>query len=64
MTCNRGGKILLDNTIYSDDTVEDGKLVFHGLGGGAVVIYSIILFAIPLGVAVVGICVRVRRKFL
>lgn len=61
---NRGGKILLDPTIYSDDTVEDGKLIFHGLGGGAVVIYSIILFAIPLGVAVAGICVRLRRKFL
>lgn len=61
---NRGGKILLDPTIYADSTVDNGNVIFHGLTGKTVVWFTVVIMAVPLAVAAVGIMVRVKRKFL
>ena len=62
---NRGGKILLDTTMYTYDTIYDGdNNVYKGLTDPMIVLYTVILAVIPVAVAAVGIYVRVRRKFL
>lgn len=61
---NRGGKILLDPTMYSESTVEDGKVIFYGLTQNTVVWFTVAIMVVPVAVAALGIIVRVRRKFL
>ena len=61
---NRGGKILLDTTIYDSDYYEDSKLVFRGLTSTAIGWYTAIIIAIPVIVLGLGVAVRIRRKFL
>lgn len=61
---NRGGKILLDTTIYEDDTYEEMSVIYHGLTDRAVTWYTVAIMAVPVIVAVLGIAVRIRRKFL
>ena len=62
---NRGGKILLDTTMYTYDTIYDGdNNVYKGLTDAMIVVYTVVLAVFPIAVAVVGICVRVKRKYL
>lgn len=58
---NRGGKILLDTTIFA---AESNTGEHKGLTSAALGWYIAILVAIPVLVAVCGIVVRVKRKFL
>ena len=58
---NRGGKILLDTTIFASES-NTGE--HKGLTSAALGWYIAILVVIPLVVAAFGIVVRVKRKFL
>lgn len=58
---NRGGKILLNTTIFNaESNTGDHK----GLSNTTLGWYIAILVTLPLAIAVVGIVVRIRRKFL
>ena len=67
------GKVLVSTTIgetdsnvlewYDDGTSEIIK-VNYALTSSAVIVYTVILALIPIAVAVIGIVVRVKRKFL
>ena len=65
-----GGKQLVSTTMSEDGSnvySPDGKeLIRHnyGLSKAAIAVYSVIVFAIPLTVAVLGVIVRIKRKFL
>ena len=66
------GKTLVDTAIRKSDVTEtnknpDGSIVYvtkAGLGGGALIAFTVVIFAIPTLIAVVGIIVCVRRKYL
>ena len=59
---NVGGKVLEDTTIYSVDTYIDSE--YRLLSTTASVWYTVIFLAVPLAVAVVGIVVKIKRRFL
>lgn len=61
---NRGGKILLDTTIYDDNTYEGTKISFYGLTQTMTVILTVIIMIFPFLVLILGTIVRIRRKFL
>jgi hypothetical protein len=66
------GKTLVDTAIRKSDVTEtnknpDGSIVYvtkAGLGSGALIAFTVVIFAIPTLIAVVGIIVCVRRKYL
>lgn len=63
-SANRGGKVLLDTEILESDLYTDGVLITKGLTSTATVWYTVLLMAFPAAVAVIGIVVRIKRKFL
>ncbi|MBE6531976.1 MAG: hypothetical protein E7676_00515 [Ruminococcaceae bacterium] len=63
-SANRGGKVLLDTDILETDTYVNDILITRGLSSAATVWYVVLIMAIPVAVAVFGIVVRIKRKFL
>ena len=65
-----GGKMLVSTTlsdsnteIYSNDFTEIIKVNF-GISQAEIAIYTVIAFIAPVAVLVIGIVVRIKRKFL
>ena len=58
---NRGGKILVDTTIF-DDASNAGS--YKGLSSTALGWYIAVIIAIPVVVAAVGVVIRIKRRFL
>ncbi len=65
---NLGGKKLLNVSMteedvyeYDSDTRRD-ELVVYGLGSGEVILLTVMVMLVPVGVAILGIVIRVRRK--
>lgn len=63
-SANRGGKVLLDTEILINDTYSDGILITRGLSPAATAWYVVLITAVPVAVAVLGIIVRIKRKYL
>lgn len=61
---NRGGKVLLDTTMSSTDVYEEEYFLHEGLTTNAITVYTVIIMAIPLAIGVLGIIVKIKRKFL
>lgn len=71
---SQGGKMIIpmtmsatDKTLYSNKYVGNGYLVIkqnHAITLGAIIGYSIFIFAVPLALAVVGIVVSVKRRYM
>lgn len=68
-----GGKMLLDTSIreadeYITDFNEDGNPIVvdveHGMTTGAVITFTCIILAIPVAIAVLGIIICLKRRFL
>lgn len=65
---NLGGKRLLDVSMTEDDVYEYNsktgreELVVYGLGSGEVTLLTVMVMLVPVGVAIAGIVIRVRRK--
>ncbi len=68
-----GGKVLLNTDMSAEDVEihtydEKGYLkltgVNYGLNTAAVVIYSIVIALIPISIAVVGLVIKIKRKYL
>ena len=62
-TKNRGGKILTDYSIYDVETSDQDR-TYLALTRPITVVLTVFIFAIPLALAVLGIVIRVKRKFL
>ena len=62
-TVNRGGKILTDYSIYDVET-KDKNRTYMALTNSVVTVMTVIIMLIPVAVAVLGIVVRVKRRFL
>jgi hypothetical protein len=65
-----GGKLListdmtaLGESLYDKDPSEPTKYN-HGISLPEIVLYSIIIFLVPIALAVAGIAVRIKRKYL
>ena len=65
-----GGKQLVsttlldyENYVYSPDATEVVK-INKGIGAGAKTAFSILIYAVPVAIAIVGISVGIKRKFL
>ena len=63
-SANRGGKVLLDTDILENDTYVNGILITRGLSPLATAWYVVLITAVPVAVAVLGIVVRIKRKYL
>ena len=63
-SANRGGKVLLDTDILKNDTYVNGILITRGLSPTATAWYVVLITAVPASVAVLGIIVRIKRKYL
>ena len=61
---NYGGKWLLDTTISATDVYEDGKVVQKGLTASFRTFATVLIMLVPAVIGVVGIAVRIRRRFL
>ena len=62
---NRAGKVLLNTTISATDTYDDaGNFVHHGLTAKATTAYTVIIIAIPAIIALFGLAVCIKRRFL
>lgn len=61
---NQGGKLLLDTTMTSTDFYESDVFIHKGLTDGNVVFYTVIIMLVPAIIGIVGIAVRIRRRFL
>lgn len=67
---NLGGKPILKTDMSEDDVYEydsdkrQDVLVLYGISQTEVTIITVLVMLVPLAVAVVGIVIRVRRKFL
>lgn len=62
---NRAGKVLLDTKISATDTYDDaGNFVNHGLTTKATTVYTVIIIAIPAIIALFGLAVCIKRRFL
>ena len=61
---NQGGKLLVDTTISATDVYENDIFVFDGLTSNATVGYIIVIMLVPVALGIVGIAVRIRRRFL
>ncbi len=59
---NLGGKVLEDTTIYSVDTYVDTE--YRLLSNSAAVWFTVAFLAVPFAVAVIGIVVKIKRRFL
>ena len=68
-----GGKVLLDSSMGAEDATvyaydATGKVyiarVNKGLSNGAKITYACIAAAIPLAIAVVGVVIKIKRKYL
>ena len=59
---NLGGKVLEDTTIYSVDTYVDTE--YRLLTNSAAVWFTVAFLAVPFAVAVIGIVVKIKRRFL
>ena len=62
-TKNRGGKILTDYSIYDVET-SDKDRTYLALTRPAIIALTVFICAIPLSLAVLGLVVRIKRKFL
>lgn len=61
---NQGGKLLLDTTMHETDFYENSTFIHKGLTAKAVTVYTVIIMLVPLAIGVVGITVRIKRRFL
>ena len=61
---NQGGKLLLDTTMTSTDFYEGSYFIHKGLTSGAITVLTVIIMLVPAAVGIVGIAVRIRRRFL
>ena len=66
---NFGGKQTIDATIYEQDTSYyngDGSEAgfVHGLSDGEFTTYTTIICVIPVAVAIVGVVMFIKRKYL
>ncbi len=59
-----GGKPLADLAMYSTDTTKNSGVFVNGLSTGETVGITVVLMIIPVAVAIVGLAVCIRRKFL
>ena len=62
-TVNRGGKLLADYSIYNVETKDENR-TYMALTKSTVTAFTVIIAIIPLAIAVAGIIVRIKRKFL
>lgn len=62
-TVNRGGKVLADYAIYNVETQDDNR-TYLAFTKGAQIVLTVFIMIIPVALAVLGIVVRVKRKFL
>ena len=61
---NLGGKPLADLTIYETDTALESGRILHGLSAGEMVGIATFIMLVPAAVAILGVVICVRRKFL
>ena len=61
---NQGGKLLLDTTMTSTDFYESDVFIHKGLTDGSITFYTVIIMLVPAIIGIVGIAVRIRRRFL
>ena len=61
---NQGGKLLLDTEITATDYYSNGELVYKGLTPRAMTALTVLVMLAPAVIGILGIVVRVRRRFL
>ena len=61
---NQGGKLLLDTDMTETDFYENDIFVHKGLTSKAITVFTVLIMLVPAAIGVLGIVVRVRRRFL
>ena len=61
---NLGGKPFLETSMSTSDIYEGNYITIHGISATDIIMLTVMLLSIPVVVLVIGVVIRVRRKFL